>query len=186
MSTLTERNQVQSITAHADGRVEVVRLLQALRADEVVHSTTVSQAIAPGDELPAQLEPEVLAVIAAAWTPAKMDAARDALLARIRKNFDLVDAEQLARQERLAEAIRQNDAAEEALTRSRQAIQASHAELDTEHATLAERHETVTQARSDLFRRHEQIRAQHPKLDAVLKELAGEISAPPAPRGGRP
>lgn len=185
MSTLTERNIIQSITSHSDGRVEVVRLLQALRGDEVVHSTTLAQEIAPGDELSPDLEPQVLAVLVATWTPEKMKAARDALLARIRKDFDLVDAEQRTRQEQLAEARRQNDAAEAALTRSREAIRAAHGELDTEHATLARRHETVTQARSDLFARHEQIRAQHPKLDAMLKDLAAEISAPPALRTGR-
>lgn len=183
---LIERNVIQSITAHADGRVEVLRQLQALRDDEVIHSTAATQTIAPGDDLPAQLEPQVLAVVAATWTPEQTAAARDALLARIHSDFDRLDAEQLERKASLDELRRQNDAAEVALQRSRQAIAASHDELDAEHATLATRHESVTQARADLFRRHEQIRAQHPKLDAMLKDMAGEISAPPAPRTARP
>jgi DNA repair ATPase RecN len=184
---LIERNSIQSITVHADGSIEIQRLLQALRDEDVIHSTPAVQRLAPGDDLPSDLEPQVLAVVAAAWTPEQLDAARDALLERIRRDADARDGLEQSRQTALKEMARQNDAAEQAVLRSRAAIQASHDELDAEHATLAERHEAVTTARADLFHRHEQIRAQHPKLDALLKDMAAAVpSAPPPLATGRP
>jgi flagellar motility protein MotE (MotC chaperone) len=137
-----------------------------LRDDEVIHSRSDPvQVLDPSVDLASvELEPAVVAFAAAVWTP-------DVVQAAVEKLRDASRAAHANLEESLQNLRRQMDA-----------IAAAHKEVDAEHALLAERHEQVTKARSDLFRRHEQIRAQHPKLDAVLKEMAAAVPDLPAPR----
>jgi hypothetical protein len=163
MTTLTERTVLQSIRVLAGGRIEVERVEQILRGDEVIHSRPIlpPQVLEPGKDVPgADLEPEVLAVVAAAWTPQQLEAS----IASMR--------------ERICTAQAAADAALTDVKRTRDAVDAAHAELNAEQQTLAERAELVSTERSSLFAQHEAIRKQRPQLDSMLNDLAAAVAAP--------
>jgi hypothetical protein len=196
MSTLSERTVIQSIKVRPfTGAIEVERVSQVLRDGEVIAgSAPAVQMLGPAQDLSAmQLEPEVLAISAAAWSPAQVRAGTDALLAMLAERETAMQAvhdkamrDEAARAAELARAKQDNDAMSAGLVQSREALAAAHRELDAEHATLAARSEKVTRDRAELFAQSEVIRKQRPQLDTMLNDLEAERASPVPLRGKSP
>lgn len=145
---LTERTVLQSIRVSAGGRIEVERADQVLRDGEVIASTSRVQVLEPDADLTQwELEPQVLAVAAAWWTPQQLDQALAGMLDRMRQAQDQAASRLQAAQELLA----REEAALAGAERTRAALAAAHAELDVEHATLAQRASEIAAERNGLF-----------------------------------
>ena len=187
--TLTERTVIHAIRVQLPERaIEVTRAHQVLRDGEVIVSTLQEGVQRFVPELPVpegiELEPELLAVLAAVWTPADVAAAGAALvevMARVHAEAMDKQRAQLAELEQASKACAARMADHEevlqALKRSGEAVAAAHRELEAEHQVLAERSAKVTADRAELFTQAESIRKQRPKLAKLLDELTAELKA---------
>lgn len=170
---LVEKTVLRSVSV-IDGRLEVVRAEQVLRDDVVIHSTDATQVLTADVDLTAlQLEPVVLAIAAAVWTPEHVCAACDALLQGMSERHSEIAAadrqklqerldEQQRLQAQLAEQEQETQARAQALERSRAAVAAAHRELDEEHQVLAARSEEITALRASTFAERERVLGREP------------------------
>jgi hypothetical protein len=168
MSELSERTVIHCIKLLPGGRIEVERAEQVLRGDEVIHSRTVAQALDPGQDLSGlALEPEVLAVAAAVWTPAQIEDAIAAMLEAMRAGHAVLQAAERDAEAAL-EATRADNAAKELEQQQAHAAEMLAAEqaLDTK---LAETHAVRLLAEQ---RRKEEIAAASAENARALEGVA--------------
>lgn len=180
MAALAERTTIQCIKiVPATGAIRIERIVEVVRDGQVIAASVPAvQEFGPEKDLSAlELEPSVLAIAAAVWTPEQITASVQAMFSEMRAQHQSMQAEH---DQRLAD-----------LERSRKAVAAAHAELDVEHATLAERAERITADRTELFVQSEGVRelrdlfAQSESARALRDGAASTaLTAPPAPAAG--
>lgn len=128
--------------------------------------------------------PEVIAVAAAAWTPADVQERTDALLGAMREQH----AKLVAKAEEELQALNElRAAAEQAKAdheRARAAAEAARQELAAEHQVLAERAARVTADRQVIAQQRDTIRRQRPKLASLIEQMEAEERAADRGRHG--
>jgi hypothetical protein len=175
MQTLSEQIVLASVTVLANGDLRVERVAQILRAGELAHSTPSIEFIAAGDDLSRlELEPIVLQLAAAAWSPAQIQAAADRTLETMRANAVALQAEQDAATQKRADELLQ---AQLQATRQLDSLKAAEALIEQHRVSLSEQRKALEAAHTTHLEHMAHLDEQETLLHERRKKLHQETHA---------